>query len=143
LTMQSPTQFTLDFGSVQPNSGNYMAMFGVQNFLHDAVFQDSLGGQFDISMIGSFGASGTDPFSRIGPNSEVDPSVSFNSAMTVGTYTGRITVNPTSTNTSGTSNLNAIQLNLTATIIPEPSSWVLGLVGGSLLVTLQRFRRRR
>jgi hypothetical protein len=63
--------------------------------------------------------------------------------MSVGTYNGSISLLPTSTNASGTSNLNAIQLNLQATIVPEPSTWALALAGAGLLVVLQRARRRR
>ena len=144
LIMNSATSFTLDFGVVQQNSGTYLGDFAVLNFLHNAIFQDALGGSWNISMVDSFQLSGFTSFSGIGPNGTVDPSVSFDSNMALGNYANTILLNPTSSNASGTSNLGQIQLHLQAEIapVPEPSTWLL-LAGGSLgFLALQRSRRR-
>jgi hypothetical protein len=142
LTMQNSTTYTLDFGTLQQSSGSYMAAFGVQNFLHDMTFQDSLGGQFDLTLAGTFMVTGADTFSGIAPGSTLDPNVSFNSAMNTGTYTGQVLLTPSSSNASSTTSLSTITLNLQATIVPEPSTWALALAGAGLLVAVQRLRRK-
>jgi hypothetical protein len=140
--MNSATSFTLNFGQVAQNSGTYLASFGVQNFLHNATFQDSLGGTFDVSAVTKFILSGFGAFSNIAPGSALDPDVSFNSSQAMGSYNEAVLLNPSSSNTSGTSSLNQIQLDLRAQIIPEPSTWMLLFAGAGLLFALQRIRRR-
>ncbi|MDQ6625711.1 MAG: choice-of-anchor D domain-containing protein, partial [Verrucomicrobiota bacterium] len=143
LTMQSPTMFTLVFDPVAQNSGTYLATFGLENFLHDATFQDLLGGTFDLTSLGNFAVTNTNPFSGVASGSSHDSDATFNSAMAPGTYNGQLRVSPTSTNASSSTNLNAITLNLKATIVPEPSTWALVFAGAGLLAALQRIRRRR
>ncbi|MGZ5024314.1 MAG: PEP-CTERM sorting domain-containing protein, partial [Chthoniobacterales bacterium] len=145
LTMNSPTSFTLNFGVVAQNSGSYLASFGVQNSLHDATFQDSLGGTFNIASVTNFGVTGTGPFSNIIPGSSLDPNVTFDSSQALGTYSNTLTLSPTSSNASGTSNLNDVTLTLQGQIIivPEPSTWAMLLGGGGMLIVLRRFLRRR
>ena len=142
VTMNSATSFTINFGQVQPNSGTYLASFGVNNFLHNATFQDSLGGTWDISMVSHFGASGFASFSGIAPGSSLDPNLSFDSSQGIGSYSDQILLNPTSSNASGNSNLSQIQISLVAQIIPEPSTYAMLIAGGVMLLALRRFARR-
>ncbi|MDQ6758364.1 MAG: choice-of-anchor D domain-containing protein [Acidobacteriota bacterium] len=144
LIMNSATSFTLDFGQVAQNSGVYSAAFGVLNTLHDAIFQDSLGGTFDISLVTDFGTSGFDDFSGIAPGGSLDPTITLDSSMTAGSYSNSLFLHATSTNASGTSTLSAITLNLQGTItVPEPNVWAMLMAGGTILVALQHVRRRK
>ena len=143
--MSSPTSFTLNFGQVAQNTGTYLASFGVQNFLHNATFQDSLGGTFNVSAVVNFIMAGN-AFSNVASGSESSPEqVGFSSSQPVGSYSNSVTLNPSSSNTSSTTGLGAIQLTLQGQIIvvPEPSTWVLMFAGASLLLAGQRIRRRR
>jgi len=143
LTMLSPTLYTLSFGSVMQGTGTYLAALELVNFLQHAIFQDTMGGTFDLTMAGNFSLSGFDPFSGIGPGGSVDPEVTFNSGLAEGTYSGSILWTPTSGNASSVTNLAPIQLNIQAEVIPEPSTWALLVGGAGLLVAFQRGRRRR
>ncbi len=145
LTMNSATSFTLSFGQVAQNSGTYMASFGVQNSLHDATFQDSLGGSFNTTNVSNFGVSGFGNFSGIIPGGALDPNVSFDSSQSVGNYTNTVTLTPTSSNASGTSNLSDVTLTLQGQIIvvPEPNTWAMLFAGGGMLVVARRYVRRR
>ncbi|MDQ2658967.1 MAG: PEP-CTERM sorting domain-containing protein [Verrucomicrobiota bacterium] len=144
VTMNSATVFTLNLGQVMQNSGTLNAMLALRNFLHDATFQDSLGGTFDLTSVNDFILTGFNPFSGVASGGAINPSIAFNTAMPVGTYTDTLFLMPTSANASGTSSLTSIQLNLQADIVnvPEPASWAMILAGAAILGALQRFRRR-
>jgi hypothetical protein len=82
-------------------------------------------------------------FSGIGPGSSLDPDVTFNPNRPNGTYSDAIFLSPTSKNSSSTSNLSLIELDLVARVapVPEPSSTLLAMVGGFGLLALLRGRR--
>jgi hypothetical protein len=143
LIMKSATSFTLDFGVVQQNSGTYLGDFAVMNALHDAIFQDTLGGSWDISLVNSFQLSGFTSFVGIVSGGTADPSVAFDSNMALGTYTNTILLHPTSSNASGSSDLGTIQLTLHAEVeaVPEPSTWLL-LASGICFLIVHCVRRR-
>ena len=132
------THFKINFGSITKNTGSYSMSFGVQNSLHDAVFQDSLGGTFNTASVTNFGLVGFGLFSGIGPGSALDPDVTFNSAKPFGLYTDTVVLNPTSTNSSGTSARSAVQVDLSANVVPEPGSVVLLALGGGWFLVRRR-----
>jgi hypothetical protein len=140
--MISPTEFTLDFGQVAQDSGTFMAAYGIRNTLLDLIFQDTLGGSFDISSADDFILAGFDSFSGIEPGQAFDPDVMFDSSRAFGTYTDTVFFMPTSWNASGTDPLAQIQLNLQGEVVPEPSTWALLIAGGGMLLALRRARRR-
>jgi hypothetical protein len=143
LIMNSATSFTLDFGVVQQNSGTYLGDFAVMNFLHHAIFQDTLGGSWNISMVDSFQLSGFTSFSGIGPDGSVDPSVSFDSSMALGTYANTVILSATSSNASGTSSLGQIQLTLQGQVapVPEPGTWLLMVTAIGVVFVWRRLAR--
>lgn len=145
LIMNSASSFTLDFGTVAQNSGVLNATIALQNFLHDGTFQDSLGGTFNLSGVTAFSTSGFSTVAGVAPGAEQSSTVSFDSGMAPGSYSNTLFFSPTSTNASGTTNLNQVQLNLQGQIgvVPEPSSWLLLFAGSGLLLGYQRLRRAR
>ncbi len=139
VSQNDATTFTLDFGQVVQNTGIFSASLGVLNFLHDATFQDTLGGTFSTGTVTNFSLTGFVPFSGTTSGSSHGTGVSFDSAMAFGTYTDSLTLNPTSTNASTSTGQNVIQLNLRGEIVPEPGSILLLAIGGGLMLG----RRRR
>ncbi|MEP6810122.1 MAG: choice-of-anchor D domain-containing protein, partial [Chthoniobacterales bacterium] len=144
LIMNSATNYTLDFGQLAQNSGTYAAMVGLLNLLHDATYQDTLGGTFDLSMVSNFLLTGFNTFAGVTSGTSHDVSVGFDSNRAAGTYSNSLFFNPTSGNTSSTTNLGAIQLNLQAqvVVVPEPSTWGMIVSGTLVLLACQRSRRR-
>jgi hypothetical protein len=136
LQLVAANHYVLDFGAVAVDSGSYTASFGIQNFLHDSVFQDTLGGSFNTSSVNDFALSEFGSFSGIaaGNESTADPDVTFDSAKPEGTYTDTLFLSPTSTNAQDSTNLTAIQLDVRATVVPEPGATLFLLVGAAGLI---------
>jgi hypothetical protein len=146
LTQLDPGHYVLDFGTLDNMQAAVSASFDVENVLHDAVFQDALGGTFDVAGVNDFSLTdfpAANMFSGIEPGSSLDPGIGFDPNKPNGIYTNVIFLNPNSENTSSTTSLNAIQLDLTAQVVPEPASWVLMLGGVGVLIAWQRMRSRR
>jgi hypothetical protein len=142
LTMNSATSYTLTFGAVDANSGTYMASLDLVNFLRHAMFQDTLGGTFDISMVNNFLLTGFGSFADVGPGGSRTLGISFDSSAPIGFYSNTVTLSPTSANASSTSNLAPIQLSLQAQVVPEPSTYAMLAAGAALFLAMQRYRRR-
>ena len=144
LIKTDPTHYTLDFGTLQRFQKTVSASFGVQNFLNDATFQDTLGGTFNTAGVTHYSLTGfptNNTFSGIAPGSSLDPTIGFNPNRSDGTYTDAIFLTLTSANSTATSNLPTIELDVTALVVPEPSSLLLVLGGFGGLIALQRARR--
>jgi autotransporter-associated beta strand protein len=154
LTQSDSTHYTLDFGSVTENSGTRSANFSVVNNLLDPVYQDALGGSFsgssgplsDLLTEGGFGTSGFGAFGGVLPGAAdpESPTLTFDSnSLSPGSYIETITLAPMWANSSGTGNLNPIQLTVTGSIVavPEPASLSI-LAGGGLGIAVWALRRR-
>jgi len=144
LIQTDPTHYTLNFGIFNNMQAAVSASFGVQNFLHNSTFQDTLGGTFHIAEVSHFSLSAfptNNTFSGIAPGGSLDPTIGFDPNRSNGTYSDAIFITLTSTNSSSTSNLDVIELDLFAQVIPEPSSLLLVLGGFGGLIALQRARR--
>jgi hypothetical protein len=133
--------YTVDFHNLADDSGIYTFNLKIGNIGGlDADFTDLLGGVFDLSQKGAFGAGGFISFSAIRAGDFfAGLSVTVNTnALAAQAYTGDITLNPTWNNanlngaTSGA--LDDIVLHLAAKItpsggnpVPEPGAlWLLG-----------------
>jgi hypothetical protein len=144
LIKTDPTHYTLDFGTLQRFQGTVSVSFGVQNFLNDATFQDTLGGTFNTAGVTHYSLTGfptNNTFSGIAPGSSLDPTISFDPNRLNGPYAESIFLTVTSANSSTTSNLPTIEIDIYAQVIPEPSTWLLVLGGFGGLIALQRARR--
>jgi len=138
LIQNNATTFTLSFGLVAPNTGTISLSLGVLNFLHDATFQDTLGGTFATGSVTNFQLTGFNPFSGTPSGGSISTSVSFDSSMAAGSYSNSLTLNPASTNASGSTGEAQIVLNIQGQIVPEPGSAVLLVIGLSGICAVRR-----
>ncbi len=134
--------YTFDFGSFDISTGTKNAVLALSNAQLDPVFQDLLNGSFDISAKGAFSLSRFDSFTGLAISGSRALTISFDSNLTMGSYTGQLVFTPISANASGTSSMNAITMNLEALAIPEPSTWAIFLGSLGMLTFGQRLRRR-
>ncbi len=141
-TMDSATRYTIDFGTLDVANSLRSINLALENFLRDPVFQDALGGTFDLSGLTAFDATGFAAFAglagggeRTGYNVAIDPGPLGN-----GVYAESLFYDPTSANGSGTSNLAQIELAFRATVVPEPSTIALVVIALSLLAWNARRR---
>jgi hypothetical protein len=134
LTRIDPTHYKLDFGTLSSLQAPVAASFDVQNVLHDLVFQDMLGGSFDISGVMNYtlaNGSGSNLSSGIAAGGSIDQTVTFDPSGKAGnTYSETLVLNPTSSNASTNSNLDSMQITLQAQVaVPEPGAWSLLGIG--------------
>jgi hypothetical protein len=144
LTKLSATSYTLSFGTVSNTSGMLAMNLDLSNQLLSALYQDSLGGTFDLSGVSHFTLSGFSTFNGITSGSSLNGlSVDVNPAsLGNGAYSETLVLNPSSTNTSGTSSLSAIQLTLQVTVVPEPCTTLLLLAGLGLCLGIPKLARK-
>ncbi|MCC5807426.1 MAG: choice-of-anchor D domain-containing protein [Opitutales bacterium] len=142
LVQNSANEWTLDFGTLTEDTGEFTAFFAIENFELDPVFQDSLGGSFLLD--GSvFTLTGFDTFDGIAPGDEQSGfQVTLDThLLDEGLYSGSVIIALTSSNASSTGDLlDPVTLDYTATVIPEPSTFLLAL--SALLPLLGRLRNR-
>jgi len=144
LTKISETEFTLDFGDVDQNTGIYTVSLGVLNLLQDPTFQDELDGVFETTLVDDFDVAGFTAFSGVSPGDTfADPEISFNSIMALGPYSDIISLIPTSSNLSSSDQLAEITLNVQGQVIPEPSTYALVFAAVLLGVITRRQLRRK
>ena len=145
LTRIDATHYTLNFGDVEPHRGIRSASFSIANFLLDPVYEDNLGGSFDTSAVTDFGSNGFDAFSGVGPGAgaSIIPTMTFDTdTLLARSYSDTLSLLPTSTNPSGSTNLPPIQLTVNGTIVPEPSTLALLAAGALGLLGCGRRRHR-
>ncbi len=121
----TPTNYSLDFGTVSAGTGTFTGNLSVSNHLLSPTFQDLLSGTFTIlSGSGDFNLSNLTNFTNLGPGGTLGgPTVSFNSSMAAGSYTEVIQLAPVSHNGSSPDvNLSNIDLTLTGTITGSTST---------------------
>ncbi len=141
-TMDSATGYTIDFGTIDLADSVRSINLALENLLRDPVFQDALGGTFDLSGLTAFDATGFAAFvglasggERTGYGVEIDPGLLGN-----GVYVESLFYDPTSANGSGTSSLSQIELAFRATVVPEPSTVALLVIALSLFAWTARRR---
>jgi hypothetical protein len=138
LIEHSETSYSVDFGTVPAGSHDPQATL---EFLNEALAPaDDLAGNWMVTADPVFTFSGFDPFSDLDAG-EALANLKINlDTSTVGTFSGRILLNPRSENASGFSGtLPQVAIHITGNVtIPEPAGCTLALVG---LVTLS-FRHR-
>ncbi|HEY8902136.1 MAG TPA: hypothetical protein VIM48_00425, partial [Chthoniobacterales bacterium] len=143
LTKLSATSYTLSFGTVDAASGVLAMNLDLSNQQLSAIYQDTLGGGFDLSGVSHFTLSGFSTFSGIASGSSLTGlSVDVNpAALGNGVFSDTVTLHPSSTNTSSTSPLSDIQLTLQVTVVPEPCTTLLLLAGLGLCLGLPKLAR--
>lgn len=143
LTKLSGTNYTLSFGTISLPSGTLTAELDLLNVLRDAIYQDTLGGTFDLGGVTHFGLGGFDAFAGLASGAtDGDFSITLNPAAAGnGTFRDTLVFHPTSSNASGTWSLGSIQLTIEATVVPEPGTIALLSLGGLALLGTRRFRR--
>jgi hypothetical protein len=134
-TVNSATLYTIDFGTLDVADSLREINLALENFLRDAVFQDTLGGAFDESGVSAFGLTGFAAFSGLASGGEISSyAISLDpNAIGNGIYAQSVFFDPTSTNGSGTWNLGQIEIALRATVVPEPSTIALVVMALGLL----------
>ncbi|MEM8953221.1 MAG: choice-of-anchor D domain-containing protein [Verrucomicrobiota bacterium] len=139
LSMDSAFVFTLDFGTVAQGSGPLTADLEVLNDVLGPA--DTLAGSWVLDAA-DFGTSGFTAFSGIEAGDAFGPlQISF-LADTLGSFNGSITLNPRSQNASGFDGaLTDVVLNITAEVIPEPSTSLLTLLAALTLLATRRTRK--
>ena len=140
LTKLGSTSYTLDFGSFNLATGK-TATLDLTNYLLDPTYQDLLNGTFNVTGTGFTIVSGGNIGSDIAINGSHSITIGFDT-LTTGGFTGQLTFNPTSVNTSGTSSMAPITMDLQAMVVPEPATWAMMIGGLGMLGFAQRLRRR-
>jgi hypothetical protein len=138
LVQNNATTFTLSFGTVAQNTGTISLSLGVLNFLHDATYQDTLGGTFSTGGVTHFQISGFNSFSGTASGGSISTSIGFDSSMAAGSYSDSLILDPVSSNASGSMDEAAILLNIQGQIVPEPGSVLLLFIGISGICTVRR-----
>ncbi|MCP4045709.1 MAG: choice-of-anchor D domain-containing protein, partial [Gammaproteobacteria bacterium] len=137
----SGTEYLLDFGTIVYGSGDLLANLGVLNDVLGSV--DLVDGSFDTASTDQFIASGFNDFYNLDTGEYYDGLLlSFDSSLGIGNYSGSLLLDPFAHNTSGFSdNMDDILLSITVNVvetgsepIPEPSTWLLMLLGLVFLV---------
>lgn len=138
----SGTSYTLNLGTFDVGSGTHTATITLSNALLDLIYQDALGGTFDLTGLGSFSVEDfTNPQLAIGGSQTL--TVKFNTnGVAQDRYLGNIAFNPTSVNTSGTEALSQINIALEFQAVPEPATWAMIVGGMGVMTFVQRLRRR-
>ena len=140
LSKLSATSYTLDFGSFSLGTGK-TATLDLTNYLLNSTYKDLLNGTFSLTGTGFSILSGGTISSNIGINASHSITIGFDT-LTSGSFTGLLTFNPLSVNTSGTSSMTPITMDLQAMVVPEPSTWAMMVGGIGMLGFVQRLRRR-
>lgn len=143
LTKTDATHYTLAFTPVSRDGGLLTAELDLLNELLDAIYQDALGGSFDLDGVTHFDLSGFAAFSGIASGSAQSGFVvTFDPSLFAGgTYADVLHFKPTSTNAAGQWTLGTVELRLEASVIPEPSVIALLLAAlGAATLTRRRLR---
>jgi hypothetical protein len=140
LIQNSANVFTLDFGSVNNSSTDAppVMVLSLTNIASGPA--DTLAGTF-LHDGSSFTYGNFDAFSGIlAGNSLGGLSVTLDNSAN-GSFSGSITLAALSENNSGYSgSIGSYTINVTGTVVPEPSSMILLMLGGAGLL---RYRHRR
>jgi hypothetical protein len=118
------TSYTLDFGAVAENSGTYSINLAALNGQLDPLYQDTLGGSFSTGGVSHFALAGFASFGGVASgNSQAGLQVGFDSAVNHGAFADSLVFHPTSVNSSSSTSLSDITLNLTVSQSTTPVGW--------------------
>lgn len=138
------THFTLTLAGAAPGSGIQTATISLDNVLQDAVYQDLLGGGFDLSLAGDFDLTGfLTNMGTLAGGSSATLTVSFDTTgAEAGWHYGTVVFHPTSTNGAGTVTQGDVTLTLQFEAVPEPATWTMLMGGLGMMAFIQRARRK-
>ena len=144
------TSYTLDFGSLTSGSGVFNSVLGVLNDNSGLSFAELLGGSFTQGAGAGYAFTGNSFAGLIGGTSNIGDLLSFDTTgLANGTYTKTITFNGFSSYTGlGDLSLSPITFNVTALVsggslgaVPEPSTWLMMILGFGFIGSALRRRR--
>jgi autotransporter-associated beta strand protein len=141
----SGTSYTLSLGTYDWHAGSktFTTTLTLTNTLSDAIYQDVLNGKLTLSVADGFVLTSASTVS-LASGSSTALTLTFDTTgiTSSGVYSGLLTLDGTSVNTSESASLNSVNVALELQVVPEPSTWAMIVGGVGMMVFVQRARSR-